>query len=404
MKFNFKRRKQTGIKTDFGLNFNIKGKPDYLFLAIIIVFVIFGTVMVYNSSFVVAFKTFNDQFSILKNHLFNVGVGIAAFLFFYFWDYRKLGKVSFPALVVSIILLIMVLFLAKDVGGAKRWLVVGGVNIQVSEIAKFAFIIYLSFWLNRAKGKINKLGLAFWDYVKSDMIPFLVLLGIIGTLVLIQPDLGTAAVIALTASLMFFISGDDLTHLLSSALVFLILIAALFGGLFLQSYRQERLSVYTDLLTTGRLSREKALDQGYPQQQVLIAIASGGIWGVGFGESKQKYFYLVDKTAYTDTIFAVIAEEFGLVGCVLIVLGYLALVLRGLKIAQGAPDRVGALLVYGIITWIGMQSFFNIAANVALVPFKGITLPFISYGGASIVVTLAALGIVANISKFTKTK
>ena len=292
--------------------------------------------------------------------------------------------------------------MGETVNGARRWLVVGGVNVQVSEIAKFAFVIYLAFWLNRAKQKINKLNIAFITYIKTDLLPFLVLLSIIGTLVMIQPDLGTAAIIALTASLMFFISNDDLVHLITSVLVFILLIGVLIAGVFLQSYRQERFNVYTELLTTGRISQDKVRDSGYQQQQVLIAISSGGLGGVGFGESKQKYFYLVDQTAYTDTIFAVIAEELGLIGCVVLVIAYLIFILRGLKIAQNAPDKIGALLVYGIIIWVGLQSFLNIAANVALIPFKGITLPFLSYGGSSIVVILSAMGIVLNVSKYKK--
>ncbi|MEI6886857.1 MAG: putative peptidoglycan glycosyltransferase FtsW [bacterium] len=402
-----KERKQPSEKKqilqDYGLMFGLKQKPDVIFIVILAAFIIFGLIMVYDSSAVVASKApFYDQFAILKNQLVNVAIGLVGLLFFYFLDYRRLGKWSLFILIGSIVLLVAVLFLGETVNGAKRWLTLGGVNVQVSEIAKFAFVIYLAFWLNRVKQKINKLNIAFLTYIKTDLLPFLLLLAIIGTLVLIQPDLGTAAIIAITAGLMFFISNDDLVHFVSSVLVFILLGVVLVAGVFLQSYRQKRLNVYTELLTTGRISQDKVLDSGYQQQQVLIAISSGGLGGVGFGESKQKYFYLVDQTAYTDTIFAVIAEELGLIGSVILVIAYLIFILRGLKIAQNAPDKIGALLVYGIIIWVGLQSFLNIAANVALIPFKGITLPFLSYGGSSIVVILSAMGIVLNVSKYKK--
>jgi cell division protein FtsW len=231
------------------------------------------------------------------------------------------------------------------------------------------------------------------------MLPFLGILATILVLILVEPDLGTTAVMGATALVIFFLSGEGYLHNIGFSLL---LVVSLFVGILaalLESYRLSRVKTFIEVVKTG-LPPDKS-NTGYQLSQILIAIGSGGFLGVGFGQSKQKFNYL-GETAFSDNIYAVIAEEFGFLGAIFIATVFLFIAFRGMKIAQKCTDKQSALLAAGITIWFATQAFFHIAANVGLVPLTGITLPFVSYGGSSMIVTLSAAGLLLNISKYVK--
>jgi len=352
---------------------NCNTSPDWFLISLVLGLTVFGIVMVGNASVVEAFRDFGDKFYYLRQQLVWAVLGLVAFAFFSFFDYRKLKKLALPLMLFSFVSLILVLIPSIGIKslGARRWLSLGFFSFQPAELTKLAFILYLSsFFAN-----------------KRNLWPFLFVLFALLALIMMEPDLGTAVILAATGLVVYFVSGGPL---------FLISLVGLFGlaggaGLiFFSSYRRER------LLTFLNPARDP-LGASYHIRQVLIAIGSGGLFGVGLGQSRQKYEYLPEAT--TDSIFAVIAEELGFIGAVSILVLFLLIIWRGMRIAKEAPDSFGRLLAVGITAWIGFQALVNLSAMVAIVPLTGVPLPFISYGGSSLVLSLTAMGILVNISK-----
>lgn len=375
------------------------GEPDYVLLAIVVLLVILGLVMVYDASVIVASENFHDQFRFLKYQTLWVFIGTTIAFFAYVFDYHNYPKLIIPAIITTIVLLILVVVAGPIVFGSRRWFDIGIINIQPSELAKLTFTIYLACWLAKQKQRTGKLREALSKHIRDEMIPFAIIFTIVCFLIVIEPDLGTTAVVAATALAVYFISGTDVIHTIGS---FLIIILMTFIGIvaaIISPYRLRRVQTFMETMRSGNVP--DPFGAGYQINQVLIAIGSGGLFGVGFGESRQKYFYLVGNSAFTDTIFAVFAEEFGFVGDILLVFSFFMLISRGIKISRAAPDRLGSLLAMGITVWIGIQAFLNIAANIALGPLTGIPLPFFSYGGSSMVVILVGVGILLNISRYS---
>jgi cell division protein FtsW len=297
--------------------------------------------------------------------------------------YINWQKLAIPMLAATILTLFLVLVSGAGIssGGATRWIDLGFFSFQPSELAKLTFIIYLATWFSK-KGKVMN------DFAYG-FIPFLVLLGIITLLIMMQPDLGTMTVIALVSILVFFIAGGSIKNILmiiaGGATLFALLIK-------IAPYRAARLSVFLN-------PELDPLGIGYHINQALLAIGSGGILGLGLGRSRQKYNYLPEAT--TDSIFAIIAEELGLIISVLLIVLFIVLMIRGFKIARNAPDQFGKLLAAGITCWFTVQAVINIGAMVSLLPLTGIPLPFVSYGSSAIVISMAAVGILINISKYS---
>jgi len=360
--------------------------------------------MVFDASVVFANEQFDDKFYFLKQELFGVLVGVIAGFFFLNFDYHKLKKLVVPMMITTLLLLIAVFIpgLGVEANGSHRWINIGFTVLQPTEIAKLTFTIYLAAWLSRSRAARNlkNIQLAFSEHIRTELFPFLVVLGGICALIIVEPDLGSTMIVGITSFAVYFISGTDAIHTIGSMFIMVTMgMLAVFAAV-LSPYRLERVKTFIPLLLRGEV--EDPLGAGYQIRQILIAVGSGGVWGLGFGESRQKFQYLVETTAVTDSIFAVIAEELGLVGSV-IVLAFFALFLyRGFLIAKSAPDKFGVLLASGLTFWLGIQALLNIAANVAIIPLTGIPLPFISYGNSSMVVTLAAVGILLNISRQTK--
>lgn len=353
-------------------------KIDRSLLAFVIGLTCFGVLMVYDASAVTAFRDFGDKFFYAKQQVLWAGLGFLVLFIASKFDYRKLSKLASSLMLITIALLIAVLVpsLGTRALGARRWLSFAGISFQPSELAKLASILYLSSFLQK----------------KKNILPFIAPLAVLIGLIMLQPDLGTAVVIMGTGLCLYFISGASLL-----ALFFLTILALILGITLIlsSSYRKER------LLTFLNLTRDP-LGASYHVRQVLLALGSGGLFGLGLGQSRQKYEYLPE--AMTDSIFAIIGEEIGFIGALVLILAFLFIVWRGLKIAREAPDSFGQLLAAGISSWIGIQTLVNLAAMVVIVPLTGVPLPLISYGGSSLVAVLAGIGILLNISKQRVTK
>lgn len=352
-------------------------------LIILALLMIFGLIMLSSASSVVSFQNFDDPYYYVKHQiLFGVLLGVIVFFVLSRIDYTYWKKVAFPLMVASTILLLLVFIpgIGTELLGAKRWIHVGGVFFQPSEIVKLTFLFYLAAWLESRAHQVKE--------VTSGLASFLVMLGILVVIIAIaQKDLGTTIVISVIAFSVYFVAGAPWKHLASIGALGAIVLGILIK---LFPFRAERLTVFLN----------PELDPqgiGYHINQALLAIGSGGWFGLGLGHSRQKFNYLPE--AATDSIFAVIAEELGFVFSILLIILFLALILEGLRIARNSPDAFGKYVAVGITAWIGFQAFINIAAMLSLVPLTGIPLPFVSYGSSSLITMLAASGILAAISK-----
>jgi len=358
------------------------GSVDYVLLGTVILLCVFGLLMLTSAGSPLGFQKFGDSYHFIKQQLISFVIGMTLMVVMMNVDYKSLKKYSVHLLLVSIILLFSVFIpgIGASLLGGSRWISIGGAVFQPSELAKLSFIIYLAAWLESQKGKSGEIA-------KRSLYQFGILLAIVAGLIIAQPDMGTMSVVAIVAGVVLFSSGVDMKYIFSligvGGAIFLLLIK-------LAPYRLQRLTAF--------LNPENDIRGiGYHVYQSLIAIGSGGFFGVGLGKSRQKFNYLPEAAA--DSIFAVIAEELGFLLSTLLVLTFLLLFIRGIRIARRAQDEFGKLLVTGIIAWIVLQAFMNIAALSSLIPLTGIPLPFISYGGSSLIITLAAVGIVLNVSK-----
>lgn len=356
-------------------------KPDYLFAIIVFVLIFFGIIMISSSSVVASLENTGRNYSYVFRQVVSLFFGLLAMFLTYRVDYRFWKKNSLWLLVFTIILLILVFVpgIGKSAGGAHRWISIFGSWFQPSELVKLTFLIYLSAWLESIGDGVKN----FW----KGFIPFVVMVVTIGLLIMSQPDLGTLSVIMFSSIIVFFVAGAELTHMMLGAgsliAVFVVLIKTSY-------YRQQRLLVFLNPTIDTQGS-------AYHINQALLAVGAGGLWGLGFGQSKQKYLYLPE--AHTDSIFAIIAEELGFIRSGLVILGFLFLGYLGLRIARRAPDRFSRLLAIGITSWIVVQAFINIGAMINVLPLTGVPLPFISYGGSSLIILLAAVGLMLNISR-----
>ncbi len=351
-------------------------KRNSLLLVLSAVFLtLFGLFMIYDASSYVSLKDFGDKYHYIKDQLFWVILGLAGLSFFSFFDYRKFYVLSLPILLLSITLLVMVFIpgIGVYILGAHRWVNFKFFILQSSEFAKLSLVIYLAAWFSNRE--------------KERLLAFLLLLGLVLFLIIAEPDMGTAAIILAVALVMYFLSDAPLWQFIGIIPVFGVLgiLAAKFSP-----YRAQRLTTFFDVNSSPQ-------SYSYHVRQILIALGSGGLTGVGFGNSLQKYAYLPENT--TDSIFAIIAEEIGFVGSIFIIGVYALLILVGFRIAAKAKDNFGKLLAAGITTAIAVQTIINLASQTALLPLTGVPLPFISYGGSALIVNLSAIGILLNISK-----
>lgn len=351
-------------------------KIDTLLLGGIVFLTLFGLLMVFDASSVRAFMDFNgDKYHFLRDQSMWLCLGFIALFIASKFDYHKLYNLALPALIGAIFLLIMVFIPGIGAGakGANRWISLYVVSFQPAELVKLSLSIYLAAWFsNKEKGRF---------------LSFILLIGAVLLLVLLEPDLGTASIILAQSALVYFLSGGQIKHFLLSIPIISVLWFALIK---LEPYRAARL---TGFLNVG----DNFATIEYHLKQILIALGSGGILGLGIGNSRQKYGYLPESM--TDAIFPIIAEELGFIGASTIILIFLIIIWRGFVIAMNARDKFGRLLAGGIISFISVQIIINLGATTLLFPLTGVPLPFISYGGSALVVDMASIGILLNISK-----
>lgn len=347
-------------------------------VALVISLSVFGLLMVYNSSSVSALKDFNDKYFYFKEQGKWLIVGLIALIVCSQIKYTLLQKIALAQLVAVIILLLAVFIpgLGVTAYGARRWIDLGFFVLQPAELAKISLIIYFSAWFTNPE--------------KQRLTAFLLLLGIVIGLVILEPDLGTAIIITAVSLIIYFLSGPGVKQFLF--LIPVLVTAAVVAAL-TSPYRLKRILTFLD-------PQADPLGASYHISQVLIALGSGGLFGLGLGKSRQKYLYLPEAT--TDSIFAIIAEEVGFIGCLVFLGLYLYLIYNCFKIAQSATDRFGYLLGMGITFWIAVQALINLSAMTVVLPLTGVPLPFISYGGSGLIVSLASIGILLSIAKYNK--
>jgi len=355
-------------------------KLDVTLLLVTLILVTIGTVMVYSSSSIIAMKRFNDAQYFLKKQFFFVLLGLAVMVLVTKIPYQHLRKWAYPGLFLSVILLILLLIphVGIRAGGATRWLRLGIFSFQVTELVKVSMVIFLAHLLTKKISVVT-------EFKKGVLIPLSTTLLIVGLIVL-EPDFGTAVIITTIMILLLYLSGCRIVHLAG--------LLALFApvGIFLiyhKSYRLERLISFLDPWKDPQKS-------GFQIIQSLLSFGSGGTFGVGIGDGMQKLFYLPEP--HTDFILSIIAEESGFLGVAIIIILFGIFILRGFLISFKAPDLFSTLLAAGLTMVIALETFINIAGVMGLIPLKGLALPFISYGGSSLIMSLTAVGILLNIS------
>lgn len=361
--------------------------PDYWLIVTLMALVVFGTVMIFSATFAIDLAEGGGTLSFLKKQALWLVLGGVICYFLSRVDYHFWRHYSIPALVFSIVALILVLVPHIGVGsevGARRWLNLGPLpQFQPSEVAKATLILYIADWLTKRGPRLQN-----W---RTGIVPFAVILGGMIFLVMLEPDLGSSSLLAIIGITMLLVAGANLRQfslfLGSGALVFAMLAVA-------APYRRDRLMLF--LRPEAELW---TLPGGWQLIQARFSFGSGGLFGVGLGASRLKYGWL--PAAHTDAIFAVIGEELGLIGCACLLALFLMLAVRGYRTAFRAPDTFGLLLATGIISCIAFQAMINIGGITTTVPFTGVPLPFISYGGTSLLVALALMGVLINISRQT---
>lgn len=364
-------------------NYRVKGRRrgDPSILLISLGLCLFGLLMVSSASVVASYEVFGSNNVYLIRQVVYFGVGLLGMIMASLIDYNVWKKYATHIFVISLLLLIAVEIpgIGSAAGGAQRWLQIGPVTIQPSEIMKLSFIIYASAWLEKKRAVLGD--------VKQGILPFMGVLAIVAFIVIRQPDLGTTLVISTVAFILLYASEVPLKYIVTSLFA---AAAAAFLLVRTSSYRWERFLTF--LNPKGDLQ-----GAGYQVNQALIAIGSGGWFGLGFGMSRQKYLYLPE--VQTDAIFAVIVEELGFIRATLLILIFLLFGIKGFQIAKNAPDMFSRMLAVGITAWILLQTFVNISGIMGVLPLSGIPLPFISAGGSSLVILMTSVGIMYNISK-----
>lgn len=365
-------------------------QPDYLILLAVISLGAIGILMVYSTSGVGSIGRSGDGFAVVGPQLAWGALGVLVMLGAMRLDYRYLRLVSVPLYLIALALLAVVLlppmgpFKPNVVGGSARWLEIGPLpSMHPAEFAKLALVVYLAHWLAHKGGEASS--------VIHGMLPFLIIVGPIIALVALEPDLGTTGVLTLLAFTMYFVAGASLWQL---ALVAPAGLAAVAWYVTQNSYQLTRVVTFLD-------PWKDPAGAGFHTVQGLLALGMGGIFGTGLGESRQAgALYL--PNAQNDYIFGVVGQELGFVGGVAVIVLYLFLAYRGMRVALAAPDTFGALVATGITAWLTLQAFINIGVVTALLPITGITLPFVSAGGSSLLVSFAAVGILLSISRETQ--
>ena len=357
---------------------NRRPEADRWLLLLTVLLVATGLVFVLSASQALAYVQHLTALYYFERQLVSVGLGCVAMLVLMRIDYHRLRPLILPGTVAVTVLLVMVPLAGVEVNGARRWFALGPFVIQPTEIAKLAFGLFMSAWVVKRAERLRDL--------RDGFVPFVVLLGGALGLVILERDLGTALVVAAILVAAFIAGGGRKRHL---ALLLLGLFLAGWLTIVLEPYRFARLAIFVNPF-------QDQLNAGFQSTQALYALGSGGLWGVGIGHSVQKFLWLPE--AHTDFIFAIVGEETGLLGTTLVLAGFAAFAVRGYRAALRAPDRLGLAIATAITTWVAFQALVNMATVTDTLPITGVPLPLISYGGSSVAMTLAAIGVLLNVA------
>jgi cell division protein FtsW len=373
---------QSGTKRLQGV-MQYQGHYDRTLLFAVLVLLVAGVVMVYSSSSIVALTTYDDPAYFMKRQILWGVIGLAVMAITMRIDHRLLSdqRIVLAILIISLVLLAATLApgIGKMINGSRRWLRYGMFSFQPSELAKFAIIVYMSYYIAKKGERLR-------DFING-LVPAYVVCGVFLAIAALQPDFGAAMTIAAVTFMLLFVGGAKLTHLGGTALVALPFV---YYAVAHSAYRLRRIFSFLDPWADPQ-------GAGHQIIQSFLAFGSGGIFGRGLGESRQKFLFLPER--HSDFIYAVIGEELGLIGALAVLLLFLVILWRGVRIAFAAGDQFSRLLALGITFLICVQGMINMAVVTGLLPTKGITLPFVSYGGSSLVVTLGAMGVLLNISR-----
>lgn len=358
----------------------IRQKSDRLLLTSVLVLVLIGILMVFSSSFYYALQRFNDQYYFFRKELQWALVGLVGMAVMSKVNYRKLEPFGIPMLLISLTLLLVVVFtpLGMELNGARRWISLGGITLMPGEIAKFGVILYMASRLAKDKSGLRK---------PKDLLEYIVVIATVFLLIMKQPNLSTALTIFGVGFVQLFVGGLPFFYVFSG------LGAGGFAAVMLVKTSEYRMERFTTFLDPFKDTSEK----GWQVAQSLFALGSGGFFGVGLGESISNKLYIPEPQ--NDFIFATIGEEFGYLGSLVVILLFVILIWRGIKIAVNAKDRFGFFLATGIIATIGIQTVINIAVATSSMPVTGVPLPFISFGGNSLSLLMTQVGILLNISR-----
>ncbi|NOK17728.1 putative lipid II flippase FtsW [Corallococcus carmarthensis] len=357
---------------------------DPILLCAVLALVSLGLVMTYSASAVLAQDKLGDSLYFLKRQMSAAGIGLVAMAVAMKLGWRKLARLAYPLLLVAIVLLIAVAIpgIGTTAGGARRWIRLPGFSLQPAEIAKFAWLVYLSYSLAKKREKVATFSIGF--------LPHLALCGILVLLCMLQPDFGSSVLLVFMLFVLLFAAGTKLSYLVGSVLLALPLA---FVAIATSPYRMKRILAFLDPWAHRH-------DVGYQVAESLMSIGSGGITGLGLGDGRQKLFFLPE--AHTDFIFSILGEELGLIGVGLLVVLYAVVLWRGIRAALAAGETFGTYLGLGISSIIAFQATVNMCVAMGLLPTKGLTLPFVSYGGTSLVVLMGSAGVLLSLSANTQ--
>ncbi|MGN1412581.1 MAG: putative lipid II flippase FtsW [Oscillospiraceae bacterium] len=367
------------------------GKIDVSFLAIVIALLVIGVVMMFSAGYAWAVSEGKEGTFYAKRQIIFAIMGLALMFILSFWDYHFFAKkwVAFTLFVVSLIMLLLVLTPLSNPyttdTGIRRWIGIGSFSFQPSEIMKFAIIVLFSYLISSNYKKMK--------YFKTGILPYLIILGVVVVLMMLEPHLSGTLLICIIGFVLIFVGGARISHLLAlmgigiGGILGIVVYKTISEG---GSYFQKRFAGWLDPFSDIQ-------GANWQTCQSLIAIGSGGVFGLGLGESRQKYLYLPESQ--NDFVFAIVCEELGFVGAVTVILLFALFVFRGMLIASNAKDKFGMLMCVGLTFQVGLQAFLNIAVASNFIPNTGISLPFFSYGGTSLVMLLAQMGIILNISR-----
>ncbi|MBN1779214.1 MAG: putative lipid II flippase FtsW [Candidatus Buchananbacteria bacterium] len=370
------------IKNFFSLSAHGK-KPDLVLIGTIFFILVFGLMMLSSASSVESFRKFGSTYYLFRRQLlYGLLPGIILFFFFLNFNYKKLQNhlVLYLGLIIFLLVIVFVPGIGASYGRATSWINVAGFSLQPTEIVKLLLVLFLAGWFSQRSHEMNQ---DFWN----GLLPFAIILGVISGLVVLQPDLGTLTVVVALSFMIYVVAGGRWRHIIGLFVLGLGGASALIAA---APYRAARLLTFIN----PNLDPQGI---GYHINQALLAVGSGGWFGMGLGQSRQKFAYLPEVMG--DSIFAVIVEEIGFIFAAILIVAFIVLLLRGLKIAKETNDDFARLVVVGIVSWFTLQAFFNIGAMLGILPLTGIPLPFISYGGTALMSSLAAAGILANISR-----